>query len=63
MTGEDYYRVLGVSRTASARGIRDAYRGLAKRMHPDQTGPGGTKPFQAVVEAPLGHRMNRNVLI
>lgn len=33
--GPDYYRVLGVSRDATAEDIRRAYRRLARRYHPD----------------------------
>ena len=32
---KDYYVILGISRTETASGIRQAYRTLAKRWHPD----------------------------
>ena len=39
---KDYYKVLGVSKTASAKEITKAYRNLASKYHPDAN-PGDTK--------------------
>ncbi len=48
---KDYYIILGVSRSESAEGIKAAFRKLAKKHHPDMTGPEGTRRFQELAEA------------
>lgn len=44
-TDEDYYKLLGVSREASTREIRQAFKKLALTMHPDKNpvSTGGTE--------------------
>jgi molecular chaperone DnaJ len=51
MEKKTYYMILGVSNTESDRGIRSAYRDLAKRLHPDVAGEQATHSFQEISEA------------
>ena len=51
MDERNYYLILGVPYTESERGIRKAFRGLAKTCHPDRVGPRGTRHFQDIMEA------------
>ena len=48
----DYYALLGLGPTASAREIRAAFRQLAKRLHPDVSAlPGAAERFRRIVAA------------
>ncbi|HNY64721.1 MAG TPA: DnaJ domain-containing protein [Deltaproteobacteria bacterium] len=51
MIRRDYYLVLGVSRSESIEGIKEAFRRLVKRYHPDVAGPLSRWEFQEIVEA------------
>jgi DnaJ-class molecular chaperone len=52
MSERDYYSVLGVDRGASADAIKRAYRGLARKLHPDvNKDADATKKFAEVQEA------------
>lgn len=48
----DYYEVLGVAREADAKAIKDAFRELALRYHPDRNkDPGAEEHFKEIAEA------------
>jgi DnaJ-class molecular chaperone len=51
MRKKDYYAILGISRTACIGAIRAAFRKLAKKHHPDLSGPEETRRFQEIMEA------------
>ena len=66
MKADDYYQILGVTKTASREDIQKAYRQLARKYHPDlnQDDPKRAKEqFQKVQEAfdVLGNPEKRNV--
>ena len=53
MAGKDYYNILGVSRTATDKEIKTAFRKLARKYHPD-VNPGdktAEEKFKQVSEA------------
>ena len=51
MALKDYYSILGVSRTETARGIQSTFHELVKRLHRNRLGPRGTAAFQDLVDA------------
>ncbi|WP_211473973.1 DnaJ C-terminal domain-containing protein [Collimonas humicola] len=52
MKFKDYYSALGVERTASAAEIKQAYRKLAHKYHPDVSkDPSGEERFKEIAEA------------
>lgn len=50
MATEDYYKILGVSKTATDEDIKKAYRKLAQEHHPDRP-TGNEKKFKEINEA------------
>jgi len=52
MANKDYYQVLGVAREASQQEIKQAYRRLARKYHPDVNGsPDAEERFKEINEA------------
>ena len=53
MEYKDYYKTLGVAKTASASDIKKAYRKLAVKYHPDKTkdDKAAEEKFKEVTEA------------
>jgi molecular chaperone DnaJ len=51
MVRKNYYFILGVPRTESASGLRQAFRMLVKRYHPERVGPRGLRFFADILEA------------
>jgi curved DNA-binding protein CbpA len=53
MTFVDYYKVLGIDKTATAKDIKTSYRKLARKFHPDlnPNDKDAKKNFQQINEA------------
>jgi len=52
MTSRDYYEILNINRNASAEEIKTAFRGLARKNHPDvNKSPEAEKMFKEINEA------------
>lgn len=52
MASRDYYEILGVPKTASADDLKSAFRGLARKFHPDvNKEPGAEEKFKEINEA------------
>ncbi|HET6283828.1 MAG TPA: DnaJ domain-containing protein, partial [Polyangia bacterium] len=60
---QDYYEVLGVRRDASGVEIKRAFRGLARRLHPDVAPTAELETFYEVVAAyeVLSHPKKRSL--
>src|SRR6266542_1439428 len=48
---QDYYKILGVERTADAKAIKSAYRRLARKYHPDVAKGKDAERFKEISEA------------
>lgn len=52
LNGNDYYEILGISRDASKEEIKDSYRELALKFHPDRNkSPDAEEKFKEISEA------------
>jgi hypothetical protein len=48
---KDLYKILGISKTATQKDIKNAYRSKSRAHHPDKHGPGATEKMQQINHA------------
>ena len=48
---KDYYKILGLNKSASEAEIKKAFRKLAHQHHPDKNGSGSAEKFKEINEA------------
>ncbi len=59
MEFKDYYRILGVAEDANNKGIKTAYRKLARKYHPDVSEhPDAEEKFKEAGEADLSRKVH-----
>jgi DnaJ family protein B protein 9 len=51
VTAKDYYKILGIDKTATEKEVKKAFRELAKQLHPDKNdSPNAEAQFREIAE-------------